>query len=187
MVISFCTSFQTQHITRAEYTHLFVFVTTRVLVMRSVVTTDPFFSFRRALLFSNVGVHPRKVSAAAAAAANSSSKSSTAKTTTNSSYDVDSILELQCHAIASDGSGVCKLPDERICLVAGATPDREGVKVLVRITQVKKTVAFGVKVFAKTKGEEEVSPAGVSSTHYQQPFCAHFYTCGGCSWQDVKY
>ena len=154
--------------------------------MRSVVTTDPFFSFRRALLFSNVGVHPRKVSAAAAAA-NSSSKSSTAKTTTNSSYDVDSILELQCHAIASDGSGVCKLPDERICLVAGATPDREGVKVLVRITQVKKTVAFGVKVFAKTKGEDEVSPAGVSSTHYQQPFCAHFYTCGGGAWQDVKY
>ena len=66
-------------------------------------------------------------------------------TSTSTNYEVDSILELICHSIASDGSGVCRLPDDRICLVTGATPD-EHAKILVKITQVKKQVAFGVKV-----------------------------------------
>ena len=98
-------------------------------------------------------------------------------TSTSTNYEVDSVLELNCHSIASDGSGVCRLPDDRICLVTGATPD-EHAKILVKITQVKKQVAFGVKV--SRQNDERL-------TNYQQPFCAHFATCGGCSWQDVKY
>ena len=147
--------------------------------MRGVTPTDcsvAFASFRRALLSTKAATLPR-VSAATTRSAHSSSSSSGGDI---DAYDVDSVLELTCHAIASDGSGVCKLPNGVICLVTGATPD-EKKKVLVKLTQVKKTVAFGVKLF---EDDEETS---TPSTYHQKPFCAHHATCGGCSWQDVKY
>jgi len=147
--------------------------------MRGVTPTDcsvAFASFRRALLSTKAATLPR-VSAATTRSAHSSSSSSGGDI---DAYDVDSVLELTCHAIASDGSGVCKLPNGVICLVTGATPD-EKKKVLVKLTQVKKTVAFGVKLF------EDDDETSTPSTYRQKPFCAHHATCGGCSWQDVKY
>jgi len=147
--------------------------------MRGVTPTDcsvAFASFRRALLSTKAATLPR-VSAATTRSAQPSSSSSGGDI---DAYDVDSVLELTCHAIASDGSGVCKLPNGVICLVTGATPD-EKKKVLVKLTQVKKTVAFGVKLF------EDDDETSTPSTYRQKPFCAHHATCGGCSWQDVKY
>jgi len=148
--------------------------------MRGVTPTDAsvaFASFRRALFISTT-----KAATLPAATTRSAHSSSSSPGEDFDAYDVDSVLELTCHAIASDGSGVCKLPNGVICLVTGATPD-EKKKVLVQLTQVKKTVAFGVKLFDDVDDDE----TSTSSTYHQKPFCAHHATCGGCSWQDVKY
>ena len=149
-------------------------------MMRGVTPTDAsvaFASFRRALFISTT-----KAATLPAATTRSAHSSSSSPGEDFDAYDVDSVLELTCHAIASDGSGVCKLPNGVICLVTGATPD-EKKKVLVQLTQVKKTVAFGVKLFDDVDDDE----TSTSSTYHQKPFCAHHATCGGCSWQDVKY
>jgi 23S rRNA (uracil1939-C5)-methyltransferase len=51
-----------------------------------------------------------------------------------------------------------------------------GQDVRVKITRKKKQFAEGyvVKQFSQ-------------SPHYVEPFCPHFGTCGGCSWQDLRY
>ena len=119
--------------------------------MRGVTPTDAsvaFASFRRALFISTT-----KAATLPAATTRSAHSSSSSPGEDFNAYDVDSVLELTCHAIASDGSGVCKLPNGVICLVTGATPD-EKKKVLVQLTQVKKTVAFGVKLFDDVDDDE---------------------------------
>ena len=146
-----------------------------IQTMRAV-TTDALIVRRVLLKVSVPSTSAHKSSSLATTFCRAAHRASSS-TSTSTNYEVDSVLELNCHSIASDGSGVCRLPDDRICLVTGATPD-EHAKILVKITQVKKQVAFGVKV--SRQNDERL-------TNYQQPFCAHFATCGGCSWQDVKY
>lgn len=83
------------------------------------------------------------------------------------SYQAQRVTDLEYQ-----GNGVIK-PDGRVVFVEGVLP---GELVDVRVTRRKKDFAFAVPT-----AMHELSPLR------QEPFCAHFADCGGCTWQYLPY
>jgi 23S rRNA (uracil1939-C5)-methyltransferase len=79
---------------------------------------------------------------------------------------------LPVEKLAFGGRAVARL-DNFVVFLEHALP---GQRVLARITRKKRQYA-----------EARVLEVLSQSTHYVEPFCPHFGTCGGCSWQDLDY
>lgn len=82
-------------------------------------------------------------------------------------------LELTIDSLAAGGDGVGRARDGRVVFVPFTAP---GDRVRVRVTQAHPR-------FARAKVETLLDP----SPHRTEPVCAVFGSCGGCSWQHVRY
>jgi 23S rRNA (uracil1939-C5)-methyltransferase len=82
-------------------------------------------------------------------------------------------LELEIHALSSDGDGVARAPDGRVVFVPFSAP---GDRVLARVE-----LDRGRFVRARLERLLRASPQRVD------PVCAVFGSCGGCAWQHVRY
>ena len=83
------------------------------------------------------------------------------------SYERQTIESIEFH-----GHGVTK-PEGRVLFVEGTLP---GEVVDVQITRRKRDHAFGVPTLFHEYASERV-----------EPFCEHFASCGGCTWQYLPY
>lgn len=84
----------------------------------------------------------------------------------------DIIPDVYIETMAAEGKCVAKV-DGQVLFVTGAAP---GDVVDVSLTKIKSSFLEG-RVTAIKKFSE----------HRAQPFCTHFGTCGGCSWQHIQY
>ncbi|MEZ4334644.1 MAG: hypothetical protein R3F35_23045 [Myxococcota bacterium] len=80
---------------------------------------------------------------------------------------------LRVTALASDGAGVARLPDGRVVFVESAAPG----DLVVPGPILRRRGAL------RTSIERLVEPGG----DRVEPRCDHFGSCGGCSWQHVRY
>jgi 23S rRNA (uracil1939-C5)-methyltransferase len=83
------------------------------------------------------------------------------------SYEAQTIESVEFH-----GNGVTK-PEGRVVFVEGTLP---GEVVDVRVTRRKRDHAFGIPTRFHSYSSERV-----------EPFCEHFQSCGGCTWQYLPY
>lgn len=84
----------------------------------------------------------------------------------------DIIEDVQVETMAAEGKCVAKL-NGQVLFVSGAAP---GDVVDVSLTKIKTSFLEGHAVTIK-----KLSP------YRATPFCSHFGTCGGCSWQHIQY
>lgn len=84
----------------------------------------------------------------------------------------DILENLTLHTMAAEGKCVSRL-DGRVVFVTGGAP---GDVVHAEITKVKSQ-------FLEARMVQLVHPSPNRAT----PFCQHFGTCGGCSWQHIQY
>jgi 23S rRNA (uracil1939-C5)-methyltransferase len=84
----------------------------------------------------------------------------------------DLVTDITVETMASEGKCIARL-NGQVMFVSGAAP---GDVVDVEITKIKTAFLEGrVKVIKKFSGNRAT------------PFCQHFGTCGGCSWQHINY
>jgi len=81
-------------------------------------------------------------------------------------------LELTIERAVFGGAGLAH-HDGRVVFVEGGLP---GSVVSARVTREEKSILRAV-------AEQVLTP----SPHAAEPFCPHFGTCGGCTWQDAAY
>ena len=81
-------------------------------------------------------------------------------------------IELSIERPVFGGTGLARL-EGRIVFVEGGLP---GSRVLARVVKEEKSILRAVV-------EQVLEP----SPHAAEPFCPHFGTCGGCTWQDAAY
>jgi len=82
------------------------------------------------------------------------------------------LLELSIERAVFGGAGLARL-DGQVVFVEGALP---GSRVIARVVKEEKSCLRAVV-------HEMLSP----SPEAAEPFCPHFGTCGGCTWQDATY
>ena len=82
-------------------------------------------------------------------------------------------FECQIESLAAGGDGVARAPDGRTLFVPFAAP---GDRLLVRVVEDHSRFARGEIEALLAAGESRTAPA-----------CPAFGTCGGCSWQHVRY
>jgi 23S rRNA (uracil1939-C5)-methyltransferase len=85
----------------------------------------------------------------------------------------DVLVNLEITEAVSDGKSMARLESGLVVFVEGAVP---GDIVDVRVTWKKPK-------FVEARVENIRKP----SEHRTEPFCQHFGTCGGCSWQHLDY
>lgn len=83
------------------------------------------------------------------------------------------IVELTIGGYGSEGEGVARLPDGRVCFVPGALL---GETCAVRLLKVGRSAAWG-------RVDRVLSPSPARQT----PDCPHFPRCGGCSLRHMSY
>ena len=83
------------------------------------------------------------------------------------------LRNIEIEDIEYTGHGVGRTPDGRVVFVEDTLP---GEVVDARVTKAKKRYAFAYPV-----ERHVISPRRV------EPFCSHFYHCGGCKWQYLPY
>lgn len=81
-------------------------------------------------------------------------------------------LELSVDALALGGKAVCR-HEGCVIFVDHGLP---GQRLLVQLTSVRKRFAEATLVEVLSQGPETCTP-----------FCTHFGSCGGCTWQDLPY
>jgi 23S rRNA (uracil1939-C5)-methyltransferase len=84
----------------------------------------------------------------------------------------DLVTDVSVETMASEGKCIARL-NGQVMFVTGAAP---GDVVDVEITKIKTAFLEG-----RVKEIKQLSPDRVT------PFCEHFGTCGGCSWQHINY
>ena len=84
----------------------------------------------------------------------------------------DLITDLVLETMAAEGKCVAKLNGQVIFISGGAPGD----VVDIELTKIKTAFLEG-----------RVREIKKLSTNRTIPFCSHFGTCGGCSWQHIKY
>jgi 23S rRNA (uracil1939-C5)-methyltransferase len=84
----------------------------------------------------------------------------------------DIISDVYVETMAAEGKCVAKV-DGQVLFVSGAAP---GDTVDVSLTKIKTSFLEG-----------RVTTIKKLSPYRADPFCAHFGTCGGCSWQHIQY
>jgi 23S rRNA (uracil1939-C5)-methyltransferase len=82
-------------------------------------------------------------------------------------------MQVTINSIAQGGEGVARLENGKTVFVDGALVDE-----IVSISIYKET-----KSYAKAKLLEIIKP----SEHRANPFCPHYFKCGGCNLQHLKY
>ncbi len=93
-------------------------------------------------------------------------------TPSNSMKKGDLITDLVVETMAAEGKCVAKLNGQVIFISGGAPGD----VVDIELTKIKTAFLEG-----RVREIKKLSPNRVA------PFCSHFGTCGGCSWQHIKY
>ncbi|MFP4377241.1 MAG: 23S rRNA (uracil(1939)-C(5))-methyltransferase RlmD [Spirochaetales bacterium] len=83
------------------------------------------------------------------------------------SYENQTIDALEFH-----GHGIAR-PEGRVVFVEGVLP---GEEVDIQITRKKRDHAFGIATAMHKRSPERI-----------EPFCEHFASCGGCTWQYLSY
>ena len=83
----------------------------------------------------------------------------------------DLITDLVLETMAAEGKCVAKLNGQVIFISGGAPGD----VVDIELTKIKTAFLEG-----------RVREIKKLSTNRTIPFCSHFGTCGGCSWQHIK-
>ena len=84
----------------------------------------------------------------------------------------DLLTDVVVDSMAAEGKCVAKL-DGRVIFISGGAP---GDIVDVELTKIKTAFLEG-----RVKEIKKLSPNRAT------PFCSHFGTCGGCSWQHIEY
>jgi 23S rRNA (uracil1939-C5)-methyltransferase len=84
----------------------------------------------------------------------------------------DIITDVHVETMAAEGKCVAKM-DGHVMFITGAAP---GDVVDVSLTKIKSSYLEG-----------RVTVIKAFSPHRSTPFCTHFGTCGGCSWQHINY
>src|ERR1700712_252031 len=84
----------------------------------------------------------------------------------------DRISGLYIESLAAEGKSVAK-KDGMVIFLQGGAP---GDTVEAELTKIKSSFLEG-----RVTAIEKLSP------DRDTPFCEHFGTCGGCSWQHIKY
>lgn len=84
----------------------------------------------------------------------------------------DIISDLKIDTMAAEGKCVARM-DGRVVFISGGAP---GDTVDISLTKIKSSFLEGKVVNVKS-----------FSPNRATPFCSHFGTCGGCSWQHINY
>ena len=84
----------------------------------------------------------------------------------------DKIENIIVEAMAAEGKCVARV-DGLVIFLQGCAP---GDVVTAELTKIKSSFLEG-----------RVTAIEKFSTHRAEPFCSHFGTCGGCSWQHIQY
>jgi 23S rRNA (uracil1939-C5)-methyltransferase len=84
----------------------------------------------------------------------------------------DIISDVQIDSMAAEGKCVARV-DGRVIFISGGAP---GDVVDISLTKIKSSFLEG-----RVSNIKKLSP------NRSTPFCSHFGTCGGCSWQHINY
>ncbi|HRI78114.1 MAG TPA: TRAM domain-containing protein, partial [Cyclobacteriaceae bacterium] len=84
----------------------------------------------------------------------------------------DHFTDITIDTMAAEGKCVAR-KDGRVIFISGGAP---GDVVDIALTKIKSSFLEGRVVAIKKRSPDRA-----------QPFCTHFGTCGGCSWQHINY
>jgi len=82
-------------------------------------------------------------------------------------------FEVDAHGTALGGAVVARLPDGRVCFIAGGIP---GERLVIEVTAIRKSYAEAMLVRVVVPSPDRVTPP-----------CAVYGRCGGCQYQHVAY